>query len=99
MMTTITITLPDDLAEEARAKGLLSSAAIESYLRARLHRLDDEEEESRPNELLEDKVFESAEFDPQREGAVNPAMEGKGKALGDIVGPFQDTPGEKGQSV
>ena len=35
-MTTITITLPDDLAQQAKAKGLLSSTAIETYVRDRL---------------------------------------------------------------
>ncbi len=35
-MTTITITLPDDLAEKAREQGLLSPAMIESYVRDRL---------------------------------------------------------------
>ncbi len=96
-MTKITITLPDDLAEEARAKGLLSSAAIESYLRKRLHRTDGDEEpmNQEERERAEDKVFESVDFDPRSEGAINPAMDGKGKVLGDIVGPFQDELGEK----
>lgn len=35
-MTTITITLPDDLAQQAKEKGLLSSTAIETYVRDRL---------------------------------------------------------------
>lgn len=35
-MTTIEITLPDGLAEEARTAGLLASDAIESLLRSKL---------------------------------------------------------------
>ncbi len=39
-MTTITITLPDDLAKRAEEKGLLSQTAIESYVRDRLQETD-----------------------------------------------------------
>ncbi len=39
-MTTITITLPDDLAKQAEEKGLLSQTAIESYVRDRLQESD-----------------------------------------------------------
>ncbi len=41
-MTTITITLPDDLAKKAGEQGLLSSTAIESYVRDRLQETDDD---------------------------------------------------------
>lgn len=37
-MTTVTITLPEDLVERAEAKGLLSSAAIEAYVREKLEK-------------------------------------------------------------
>ena len=37
-MTTLTIDLPDSLAEEAKQAGLLTSNAIESILRETLHR-------------------------------------------------------------
>ncbi len=37
-MTTLTIELPDELAEEARTNGLLASSAIEALIRAALHR-------------------------------------------------------------
>ena len=40
-MTTITITLPDDLAKKAREQGLLSPTAIESYVRNKLREADD----------------------------------------------------------
>lgn len=80
-MTTITITLPDDLAEKAEAKGLLSQAAMESYVR---------------NKLREEKMeFDDVEFDPRFEGLVNPATFGKGKILGDIIGPFHEEWGER----
>lgn len=39
-MTTVTITLPEDLVERAKAKGLLSSAAIEAYVREKLEKAD-----------------------------------------------------------
>ena len=37
-MTTLTIELPDELAEEARARGLLAPAAIEAMIRDALRR-------------------------------------------------------------
>ena len=37
-MTTLTIKLPDELAEEARTKGLLASSAIEAMIRDALRR-------------------------------------------------------------
>ncbi len=39
-MTTITITLPDELAKKAGEQGLLSSTAIESYVRNKLLEAD-----------------------------------------------------------
>ncbi len=41
-MTTITITLPDDLAKKAGEQGLLSPTAIESYVRDKLREADGE---------------------------------------------------------
>ena len=37
-MTTITVELPDDLAEEAQRQGLLESAAVEAMIRETLRR-------------------------------------------------------------
>ena len=37
-MTTLTIELPDELAEEARTRGLLASSAIEAMIRDALRR-------------------------------------------------------------
>jgi hypothetical protein len=87
-MTTITITLPDDLAKQAEEKGLLSRAAIESYVRGRLQE---------PAIDVEKGIAMSAddiEFDPSLEGLVNPAIYRKGKVTGDIIGPFFDVWGE-----
>ena len=57
-MTTFTIELPDELAEEARTKGLLAPAAIEAMIRDALRR-------SAPRDLFEaaDKLA-AAEFPP-----------------------------------
>ena len=37
-MTTLTIELPDELAEEARSRGLLAARAVEAMIRDALHR-------------------------------------------------------------
>ena len=37
-MTTITVELPDDLAEEARSQGLLAAGAVEAMIRETLRR-------------------------------------------------------------
>lgn len=57
-MTTITIELPDELAEDARSQGLLAAAAIEAMIRETLRR-------RAAKELLEaaDKLA-AAEFPP-----------------------------------
>ncbi len=87
-MTTITITLPDDLAKQAEEKGLLSQTAIESYVRDRLQ----DQEHVEEGEM--DFVTEELVFDPCLEGLVNPAIYRKGKILGDIIGPFHEEWGE-----
>lgn len=57
-MTTITIELPDELAEEARSQGLLAAGAVEAMIRETLRR-------RAAKELLEaaDKLA-AAEFPP-----------------------------------
>lgn len=85
-MTTITITLPEDLAKRAKAKGLLSPTAIESYVRDRLQEADDGEQ----NSIL----FDDIKFDPNLEGLVNPAAFRRGTINGDIVGPFHEAWGD-----
>lgn len=80
-MTTITITLPDELVERARAKGLLSPAAIEAYVRGKL--------QEQGGDHPDDESGTGNAFDPTLiEGLVNPAAFRKGTILGDIVGPF-----------
>ena len=73
-MTTITIplTLPDGLAARAKAKGLLSSAAIEAYLHERLR--EDESYEQLPEG-----------FDHRLKGLVDPVLYRRGEIYGDIV--------------
>ncbi len=85
-MTTITITLPDELAKQAKAKGLLSSEAIQAYLRDRL------QENGGPEKGDASRM--KGTFDPRREGLVNPAVFRKGEILGDIVCPFHEEWGE-----
>ena len=86
-MTTITITLPDDLAKQAEEKGLLSQTAIESYVRDRLQETDAavEAEQAHDDDIGVDLV---------REGLVNPVTFKKGTIVGDIIGPFHDVWGE-----
>ncbi len=81
-MATITITLPEELAEQAKAQELPSSSAIEAYARDKLRKTD---------ECAENGVQRADQgFDPRLEGLVNPAAFRKGKILSDIVGPFHD---------
>ena len=74
-MTTLTITLPDDLAKIAQEKGLLSQIAIETYVRGRLQEKSVNEEYPR-------------EFDPRLQGAASPELMGTVKYHGDIVAPL-----------
>lgn len=85
-MTTITITLPEELAEQARAKGLLSSEAIEAYVREKLR------EAAAPSQ--EDGMPADAAIVERLGGLVNPAAFRKGQIVGDIVGPFCEEWGE-----
>ncbi len=79
-MTTITITLPDDLAEQARAKGLLSPAALEHILGEALRSGEGAAVESAP-------VYPQ-DMDPRLRGAVNPSAFKRGKITGDVVSPL-----------
>jgi len=74
-MTNLTITLPDDLAEIAKAQGLLTTAAFEAYILEKAKAIGDTAEYP-PG------------FDPRLKGAVNPAAYRQGRILGDIVSPI-----------
>ena len=74
-MTTLTITLPDDLAKVAEQQGLLTTAAIEAYVREKA-RLDADEMEYPPG------------FDPRLRGKASPELMGSVQYLGDIVTPL-----------
>ena len=74
-MTTLTITLPDDLAKIAQEKGLLSPLAIEAYVRGCILK-NNENEEYPPG------------FDPRLHGAASPELMGTVKYHGDIVTPI-----------
>jgi len=74
-MTTLTITLPDDLAKIAREKGLLSPIAMEAYVRGQILESDGNEEYP-PG------------FDPRLLGAASPELMGTVKYHGDIVDPL-----------
>jgi hypothetical protein len=75
-MTNLSITLPDDLAEIAQAQGLLSTKAIEAYIRENTKMLPDDNVEYPPD------------FDFRFKGIVNQALWRKGKILGDIISPI-----------
>lgn len=82
----IPITLPDDLAEKAKARGLLSSSSLSKIVCEAL----ENDEISVPPETGE----YPSNFDPRLKGAVDPAMFRKGKINGDIIGPFHEEWGE-----
>jgi len=74
-MTTLTITLPDDLAKIAQEKGLLSPIAFETYVRGQLQK-NSECAEYPPG------------FDTRLRGAASPELMGTVKYHGDIVAPI-----------
>lgn len=93
-MTTITLTLPDDVAKQAEEKGLLSQESLELYVRDRLQAAEVDTrkaDEGGETSQMSDKLV----FDPCLAGLVNPAIYRKGKITGDIIGPFFDVWGEQ----
>ena len=74
-MTSLTITLPDDVAKIAEAQGLLTTAAIEAYVLEKVKKNEDAIEYPRG-------------FDLRLKGAVNPAAYRRGRILGDIISPI-----------
>ncbi len=74
-MTTLTITLPDDLAKIAEEKGLLSPAAFEAFVRGQI-RESAGDGECPPG------------FDPLLRGKASPELMGSVQYLGDIVTPL-----------
>jgi len=74
-MTNLTITLPDDLAEIAQAQGLLSTKALEAYIRGNA-------------KISIDNSEYPPDFPPFLKGIVNPAAFRRGKILGDIISPI-----------
>ena len=74
-MTSLTITLPDELAKVAEERGLLSPGAFEAYVRGQLQ--GDAENEVYP-----------PGFDVRFKGAAAPELMGTVKYHGDIVAPL-----------
>jgi len=74
-MTSMTITISDDVAKIAQAQGLLTTAALEAYILEKASK-------------REDVVDYPPGFDPRLKGAVNPAAYRRGQILGDIVLPI-----------
>ena len=86
-MTSLTITVPDELAKIAEKKGLLSPvAATELFCKAILREAENDAEEG------DDAL--PAGFDPRLRGKVSPKLFGRGKVVGDIIGPFFEEWGE-----
>jgi hypothetical protein len=84
-MTTITITLPDDLAKQAEEKGLLSSTALAHILGEALKGGGQDWEPV----SLESTVAYPPDFDPRLVGAVNPLAFKRGTIVGDVVSPLE----------
>ena len=87
-MTTLTITLPDEVAKIAQEKGLLSPVAISELVREAALR-----EPVNGGEKCDPALPPG--FDPRLKGKVSPELYGRGKIIGDIVGPFFEEWGEK----
>ncbi|MDR3341959.1 MAG: hypothetical protein LBT14_04070 [Treponema sp.] len=78
-MATVVLELPDFLVDKAKARGLLSSKLYERFIR---------------KGLIETDVY-PPNFPPELRGVVLPELYGKGKILGDIIGPFYEEWGMK----
>lgn len=87
MPITIPVTLPDDLAEQAKAKGLLSPDSLVSLIGEAIKN-DDISASKKP------PAYPTG-LDPRLKGAVNPLAFKRGKIVGDIVSPL-DIPWEAG---
>ena len=74
-MTSLTITLPDDLAKIAEEQGLLTTAALQAYVLEKAWK-NGKSADYPPG------------FDMQLRGAAAPELMGSVKYHGDIVGPF-----------
>ena len=74
-MTSLTITLPDDVAKAAEEKGLLSTGIIETLLREKIRETDGD-------------VEYPPGFDPQLRGKASPELMGSVQYLGDIIAPL-----------
>jgi hypothetical protein len=74
-MTSLTITLPDEVAKLAEEQGLLSATAFETYILEKTRK-------------AEDAVEYPPGFDMRLKGAVNPDAYGRGQILGDIESPI-----------
>ncbi len=80
-MTTITVTLPDELAKKAEAQGLLSEDSLvmlitEAVESATVH--------------TEKVDADFTDVDPRIKDLVNPAALKTGTITGDIIGPFHE---------
>lgn len=80
-MTTITVTLPDELAKKAKAKGLLSEDSLVMLITEAV-----ESDDVQPEEVAADFT----NVDPRVKDLVNPAAFRKGTITGDIIGPFHE---------
>ncbi len=77
---TIPITLPDDLAEEAKAKGLLSADSLALIVVQAI--------KNDTTAISGSQVSYPSDLDPRLKGAVNPLAFKRGKIIGDIVSPL-----------
>jgi hypothetical protein len=80
-MVSIVLELPKWLMEEAKEKGVLTSAEYETFVRRRLLELDD--------------TVYPPDFPSFLKGSVSPDMYGTVKTNGDIIGPFYEEWGMK----
>ncbi len=81
-MTTITITLPEELAEKAKERGLFAPKVFEAIVQEKLR------EDEKTNFMSREEI------DRRLAGLVNPETYRKGKINGDIIGPFHEEWGE-----
>jgi len=80
-MTSLTITLPDDVAKLAEEKGLLSTVAITALVHEAALR-------ETTNASGEGNFPLPPGYEPWMKGKVSPELFGRGEILGDIVSPI-----------
>lgn len=85
MPVTIPITLPDDVAEKARAKGLLSPDSLAMIIGEAVKN----DAHTVGASINTPNTPSPSEMDPRLDGAINPLAFKRGTIVGDVISPLE----------